>query len=154
MAGEGFWLPSSTGTGSSVSELLGVVTYNPVGLTGFSTASSTYANVDATNLAVTFTAPASGAVIVRQEALVVPVSGGYMHWNVRSAGADVASSGVRVSGNGTMQVRGAASRRITGLTSGSSYTYTWGFARLGSGTVTMYFGAADAGPGLMEVWAA
>lgn len=135
--------------------LLAVTSYNPATETAVTTTSATFADIDATNLAVTFTAPASGTVIVTLDALLVAGTTTTLHWNLRSAGADVAGTQKRMAYNGpSNQIRGGARIRVAGLTAGSSYTYTWGHARtVGTDNAQTIYGGT-VGAAIMEVWAA
>lgn len=130
--------------------LLAVTQYNPASLATLTTTSTTFVDVDATNLAVAFVVPDSGVVLVR---LVgeVQTTGGAMYWNLREGGSSIASSHGFMHGSATT-LRLPFDVRIPGLTPGASLTYKWGW-RVASGTGTLYAGSND-GPAVMEVWAA
>lgn len=154
--GEGFWLtaPAGGSVPSGTLSRLGRTSYNPGSLTTYSITSNTYVDLDATNLTVTLTAPASGTVWVRVEVSALIPGGGntYLNINVRSGGSDVPGTGARMLGSGAMQGRCVYTARVTGLTAGASYTYAIGVAELGTGTASVYAGG-DIGPAIIEVFA-
>lgn len=96
------------------------------------------AAVDSTNLKVTFTAPDTGAVLVTLNAPVsVSASGNYVAWALMEGGATVGTGVGRLT-NSTAWLRQEAQFRVSGLTPGSSHTYTWGWYGSGSsGTISM-----------------
>jgi hypothetical protein len=99
---------------------------------------TTVAAVDSTNLKVTFTAPDTGAVLVTLNAPVnVSTSGTYIAWALMEGGSTL-STGIGRLTNSTSWLRQEAQFRISGLTPGSSHTYTWGWYGSGSaGTISM-----------------
>lgn len=127
--------------------------------TGATAAAS--ADVDATNLAITFTAPASGAVRVT---LIGP---SYVDtfWSLRSGTTNIVGSERFV--GGVTNARLTVPINIVGLTPGTSYTYKWAY-RSGGGTPKLNYGTTSAsefaaaasvptlppvnGPLVMEVW--
>lgn len=145
--------PSSGGV-----ELLASVQYLPATEQTYSTTSTTLADLDADNLVITFSAPASGAVLVYLTAqLVGPASQSY-YWGLRSGGSAVAGSAIIMRFNVALAFRQTGMVKITGLTPGQSYTWKWAHAVTG-GTGNTYIGgpniaASNSGPGIMEVWAA
>lgn len=141
----------ASGAQSGSSALLAVTSYNPGTLATYSTTSSTSVDVDAVNLAVTFTVPASGRVLVRLTALGSKTGTGSAFWQVRE-GAAVVSGDMQVT-NGTITSVFAVPFLIVGLTPSASLTYKWGYHRDSSATATVYAGGI-AGPAVMEVWAA
>jgi hypothetical protein len=145
---------SDSGSGVSGGGLLASKLYNPGSTTTLSTSSTTFVDVDATNLAVTFTAPSSGQVLVRLTAgRSASGTSPVQYWNVRSGGVDVASTG-GVIATATNRSRASHAVVVTGLTVGSSYTYTWGHSITGtSPTSTLNVGGTD-GAAVMEVWSA
>lgn len=132
-------------------EILGVTTYDPGSLATYTFTSSTPSDADATNLSVTFTAPASGAVDVHLEAVCNTGSGTSLTWNLRTTGgADVSGTDLRVC-ESTGQVRIHVTIPVSGLTAGASTTYRWGAARdTGTGTCVFYAGGIT-GPATMRV---
>ena len=147
-------LGASDSGSSSGGGLLTAITYNPASTTSLSTSSATFVDADATNLKVTFTAPASGQVLVRLTA--ARTSSGtspVQYWNVRSGGSDIAGTGGVISAT-TTRSRNSHAVIVSGLTSGNSYTYTWGHMVTGTtATSTISVGSTD-GPATMEVWSA
>jgi hypothetical protein len=140
--------------------LLATQVHNPGSEQSVSSSSATYADVDATNWAVTFTAPASGAVLVRASFGCLAGAASPLFVNLRESTTNLTNSGQRIlfsGGADTGQGRGVYTHRVTGLTASSSYTYKIGFSRQsGSNTVEMKAGGGDAAWGAMviEVWAA
>jgi hypothetical protein len=141
--------------------LLTHIAYNPVVATDVSTSSTTGADVDAANLKITFTAPASGAVrYVLKAGAYNATSGGYW-WTLRdTSGNNIANTRARVAG-GTLNNHIATCHIAyeTGLTPGTSYTRRWGHGVV-AGAVVGHIrygedGTADPfGPAIMEAWAA
>jgi hypothetical protein len=110
-----------------------------------------------TNIAVTFTAPASGKVLVRLSATAggTTTGNGFQTWGLREstsiiAGATGESIAVREdSGGGTEQLHGVTKAfYISGLTPTTSYTYKWAAASSVSGAT---FKAGTNSPAIMEV---
>lgn len=112
-----------------------------------STTSGTFADVDATDLAVTFTVPLSGAVVITVNARVNVDNATAISLNLREGAADVAGTAQFVlyhDAGGSVQVRAATTFRLTGLTPGDSKTYKLGFARsFGAGTAAIKRAADD-----------
>lgn len=117
-----------------------------------STTSTSYVDAEATNLAVTFTAPSSGNVNVRLEGQIRN-GGGSVAWNLRTGAGDVAGTGAFIIGSfgSSIPQRIAYSVPLTGLTAGVSYTYKWGW-KVDTGTAQLVT-STDNGPATMEVWA-
>lgn len=136
------------------------LSYNPASQTVKSTTSTSASlvDVDATNLAITFTAPASGDVLVVLSAFA-DVSGtgwDFYQWGLREGTTKVAEGTVM-----RANTQAALSRRflITGLTAGNSYTYKWAYALLtnpSAASARIIVGQASQpfGPAIMEVHAA
>lgn len=138
-----------------VSGLLGVTTYAPGSVVERTALSSTPVDLDATNLAVTFTAPASGEVLVRLTASAESPEGDLL-WGLREGESAVSAhfpeviSGYSVTES--LRIRASAVVPITGLTAGAAHTYKWSIAKfVGSSAITSYGG--NRGPAVMEVWA-
>lgn len=116
--------------------------------------SASFVDVDATNLAATFTVPASGAVLVRVTARINVANANSYDWNLREGAADVAGTAQLVlyhDAGGSIQIRTTAVWKLTGLTPGASKTYKLGHARsFGTGTTDIRRGATD--PVTIEVW--
>jgi hypothetical protein len=122
-----------------------------------STNSATFVDADATNLAVTFIAPASGNVLVRLSGMAdIGSDGTFALWNLRDTGGDIAAT----AGGVTRLAQSHYASRpitITGLTPGTSYTYKWGFATSNvshASRILIDDGTGVAPPAVMEVWSA
>lgn len=157
------WLHGPTpkdadGAGGGVG-LIGLKSYNPGTAADISTTSATFADVDATNLAVAFTVPPSGQVLVRLTGYAYVTNSSAIAWNLREGSADVAGTSFEVvfSGLNPSQVnlRCSSAVVVSGLTPGAAKTYKWGHARTsGTGAAHTYYGGASIpGPAVMEVWA-
>ncbi len=92
------------------------------------TTSSTFVDVSASNLVVTFTAPLSGTVMVTLSAMCQGASGTFYNWNLRDSGGDIAGTSRGMSYGTSTPMRQTAAIRVTGLTPGTSYTWKWGHA--------------------------
>lgn len=146
-------------------ELLAVTSYNPSSLTDVSITSTSGADVDATNLTITFTVPTSGNVLVCLTATAFSSTSAVgMLWLLRTTGgANVAGTKFRVtpaSATTGLQFPVAYRVRVTGLTPGASQTYRWGAMMAASGTGHIRYGddtnatGDEYGPAVMEVWSA
>lgn len=141
--------------------LLAKKVYNPASPVQLSRASnSAFADVDATNLAVTFVAPTSGSVLVRLSALCFTSAGSHF-WNLRDGSGDIVGTRAEINSIASRN-RFTATLSKTGLTPGTSYTWKWGYANAG-GTHTIYAGddgsspqdaGSDVGAAVMEVLSA
>jgi len=136
-------------SGTSVA-LLGLKQYAPGSNSTYSISSATVTDVDATNLAVTFTAPSTGNILVRLSALMSPSGAQDVGWAVRDGSTTVKT--IYVTDAITGAVRYHASFAVTGLTPGNSYTYKFAWYRAVTGTWTMYVGPDR--QAVMEIWAA
>lgn len=142
------WIDTDEPSGSSA--LLASLSYRPGSDVQTTTTSATFVDIDATNLAVTFTVPASGAVLVRLTAITASTGAFAQYWGLRSGSSDVSNS------EGFVKDLAAAFRvvhavKITGLTPAASLTWKWA-QRTASGTMTTRYGTL--GPATMEVWSA
>lgn len=140
--------------GGGAAELLAVVQYNPATTADYTTVSGTMADMDATNAIITFTAPASGNVIVELEAFAFHSSGAvWLAWGLRESTTDI---GVMRVTSFTGGDRCKYSILLTGISAGShSYKWSHGLSGGASGTGHTKMGVSDSsGPGLMKVWAA
>jgi hypothetical protein len=119
--------------------------------------SATLADLPTTATSVTFTAPGSGKVLVRLNAVAgaSTTANAIQSWGLREAaviiaGSTSASFATRQPGSGSENY-GARSMTfyISGLTPGNSYTYKWAAAQsAGTGTLV----ANPNAPAIMEVW--
>lgn len=136
--------------------LIGLTSYNPGAATVVARNSTTFADVDATNLVVAFTAPPSGKVLVRLSGSVNTDIGGaaQAQWNLRDSVGDIANTKVYASGNSQGYLGVTRSIVATGLTPGTAYSWKWGHAVevTGGAGVRTGFGGSH-GPAVMEVWA-
>lgn len=119
------------------------------------TTSTTLVDVDAANLAVTFTVPASGSVLVRCGASMytnAASAGGYL--GLRDAGGIIANSTQYMVSSQALN-RVMYSKVFSGLTPGTVLTWKlgWKFAGTGGGVnVSIFTGPTDNGPVVMEVY--
>jgi hypothetical protein len=145
--------PFGTGSGGASGGILASTVYDPGTLAAYTTASTTLADVDATNLAVTFTAPPSGKVLIRLTATCqTSGDGATLDWSLRVGSTD-AGSIWRVAATVNVEAR-SVPLTIAGLTPGTSYTYKWSYRRTdASGTNVTIYAGAGAGPATMEVHA-
>lgn len=121
----------------------------------YTTTSSSFVDLDATNHKVTFVAPASGNVLVMLNGFVEPGTSTTVSFNLREGAADVAGTarGVAYSFGGQVP-RVIAVIPVSGLTPGNSYTYKWGWARtFGSGGPTFYNKTSENNQASMVVFA-
>jgi hypothetical protein len=140
--------------------LLAVTSYNPNTQTTVSTTSTAGEDVDATNLTITFTVPASGKVLVVLDAVAYHATQAqYYMWVLRTTGgSNVAGTKRQITGMDLTTARYCTRIYITGLTPGASVTYRWGHL-VQSSTGNIRYGddgstVAQAGAATMEVWAA
>jgi hypothetical protein len=152
---ERVWNGSAWAAGASLG-ILAVKRYAPGGGASYSTTSATFVAIDTTNLAVTFTAPPSGNVILSCSALVdVSASGDQYVWqpyiHAGAAVADPVFLGIVSSYYPTAY----ATFYVTGLTPGASVTLDWYWHTQSAGTPTihLYCGGTN-GAALMIVQAA
>lgn len=117
----------------------------------YTTTSTSLVDVDATNLSVTFTVPASGAVLVVLSAACREPGGNNVFFGLRVASSDVAGSTTNVTANAGM-TRPYVAIKVTGLTPGASVTYKFAF-RCDAGTAAIWTGPTR-GKAVMEVYAA
>lgn len=106
--------------------ILGATSYRPGTATSNDITSTTFVDADATNLAVSFVAPDGGRVIVKLscDAAAVTASSDY-YWNLRDAVGDVSGSDFHA-GFTTSPSRITAEFMMTGLSTGTTYTWKWG----------------------------
>lgn len=144
---------TALGGGAGGTSLLAITAYAPGSDSNIaSTTSTTSADVSAANVVVTFTAPASGNVLVRASALVDKAGTSNVYWQIRESTTVLEevylTTGVR------SPARREASFYISGI-SGGSHTYKLGH-RVGTGgeQSSIYAGPTAYGPVLLEVWSA
>lgn len=151
-----YWLvgaPSLTAGGGGGSSMLSYVEYNPGSDITLSTVSSTLVDADATNLAISFTAPDSGRVLVVLNGFArTSTSAGNVHWGVRDSSAIITGSEARMTASNSLS-RWTYSKRFSGLTPGASYSWRWAHANVGGVTTDLRVGPSY-GPATMQVWSA
>lgn len=124
---DGAWVPTSSFPGS----LIAYKEYDPDPAVSVAATTQALVDIDATNLAVTFVAPASGKVLVELEAVAgINNDQNACIWGLREAAAKVGSTAIAYSvgadGGTTATVcRVRCSFPISGLVAGSSHTYKW-----------------------------
>jgi len=126
------WAPAAASAG-----LLAAISYTAG--TAYNIATDTLTDVDATNLAITFTVPASGKVLVRLTGSCAAAGSATYQWGLREATAEVGSTQPVInnaSASATSFQRLTATFLITGLTPGASKTYKWAH-RSSTGTSTL-----------------
>jgi hypothetical protein len=132
--------------------------HNPSTREDYSLSGTTFADIDATDLAVAFTVPPSGAVIVYFAAFAgINTNGTHLDWNLRSGSSDLAGTEIRIGtgdSDGGPGGRLLGQARISGLTPGDSLTYKWGYRLQGTAGSAAMAAGGGAGPALMEVWGA
>lgn len=151
--------PKDFDAASGGSGLIARTVYYPAGDLTYSitSTSATLADIDATNLIITFTAPPSGKVHVGIELLRSTPTGNQIYFGLRDAVGLITNS-IQYSGHAPGAADDIHRVRHTipvdGLTPGTSYTYRLA-AKVSGGTGTVYYGvgAGTFGPIIMEVWA-
>lgn len=146
--------PFGTGGGGAAStsgELLAETEYNPGSLTVVGSTSTTHTDVDATNLSVAFTAPASGRVHVELQACALTAAGTTLDWGIREGAALLTGTVCRVAYQ-SWQGRPAYRMTIDGLVAGSAHTYKFSHARsTGTGLAQTGYGST-LGPAYLRVY--
>lgn len=102
--------------------------------TNYSTTSASYVDIDATNVAITFTVPASGSVMTQLTAAVGGSAGSDAAIAVHDGTSQKNEAYTPVS---TVIQNKAIVLRVTGLTPAASVTLKWQYKRA-SGTLTVY----------------
>lgn len=137
--------------------LLGLVAYNPATKPTLSTTSTSLVDIDATNLAVTFTAPASGAVLVRLTGVFDNSTAATAQLGLREGASAVAGALSRLGARHDLGTHESHTIKVSDLTPDSVHTYKWAWAT-SAGTLELNcggtgVGAAGAyGAAVMEVW--
>jgi hypothetical protein len=140
----------TTPAGTTAGTILARAYYQPVSSTQVAATGST-ADIDATNLAVTFIVPASGSVTVFLNGQIFLGGANAVGWGVREGTTDVVAP-VASLYNGSGGANGAVVRKflVTGLTPGASHTYKWTQKTMFGSGGGFIWGGGD-GPGIMEV---
>jgi hypothetical protein len=146
---------------AATTALLARVEYAP-GTLATAVTGSSWAAIDTTNLTISFTAPASGAVLVRLFGhLKSGTAGQTANWSVAAHSTTTPLGHVALPVVGAASTPGAAVAEflITGLTPSNAYQYDWIHANGSAGATFTALGATAAGtttggPAIMEVWSA
>lgn len=118
--------------------ILAYVKYAPASLVTYTASSGTEADVDATNLVVTFVAPPSGAVLVSLIGYQTLGSAGTISaWCLRDGSTTVANS-IRHMSSLTEQLLQNYAAPFTGLTPGTSYTWKWAYFKVQGSSAAIY----------------
>ncbi len=145
----GTW--TQIGGGAAAGTILALKVYRPGSDTQtYNVTSGTLADIDATNLAVTFTAPASGNVIVRVTATIHQASGVNNFFGLRESTTILAP--VQLVTASASAVAVSVPLYVSGISAGS-HTYKWAGSQDGAGAIAM-FGGPTFGAFTMEVVAA
>lgn len=101
--------------------------------------SPTLADVDATNLAASFSAPPSGKVLVKLTGHVDTEPNNEIHFGLREGSTVVAPKSLVVGGGSETYSRGVVTVGfvVEGLNPGSTHTYKWAFASNGEATLNV-----------------
>lgn len=159
---DGLVIPGPAGAASSAasSGIIALHIYAPSVQTIYSATSTTHVDVDATNLAITFTTPASGNVLVTLSAYADMGITDSFQWSLREGSSDIANSNVVVlRANGIAYV--VARFYLSGLSAGN-HTLKWAFSGPGgavNGRIIIQDGPVNTsqnkwGPAIMTVEAA
>lgn len=150
-------------TGGGGGGIIAYKEHNPASATSYTSGTAGPTDVDATNLAITFTVPTSGIVVVILEALTrVSNTSTQAMWSLRSGTTNIVGSNRTVlsQAGSTESFRIRTAIRVAGLTPGASLTYKWAY-RSSTATSNIYCGTEasdefagsfDYGPATMEVW--
>jgi len=125
------WGPKASGSwvGTEINatngRVLAAMTYAPVTPITFTITGTTLAAFSSANLAITFVAPASGNVLVRQSG-VSSASAGNSFWGVSpSSSSPAVATGSVLSALSGSTLTQTVEQVVTGLTAGTSYTWYW-----------------------------
>lgn len=152
---------NSAGTVSTISTAINPLLAYKLDTSGnHTTTSGTLADVDATNAAVTFTAPASTNVLVRLTGQCsADVSGGsnvgaYTVWGLREGGSTLNAGNIvercSLSSATTVIYRYISIAFVVAGISAGSHTYKWAYS---TSAGTSQLGTGATAPAVMEVWA-
>ena len=117
--------------------------------------STSWSDLDATNAKVTFTAPTSGRVVVKLYAPAYGTSAGQLAWALRDTGGTVQGNwqGISQQGSQTTWNTQTTSFIISGLTSGTAYTWKWSLSSpAGASSTVGTFAGSTNDPAIFEVW--
>ncbi len=140
---------------ATVGEVLATCVYDPGTTATYTTTSATLGDVDSTNLAVTFTAPASGNVVVNLQGRLTVSTTADTTWGLREASSQVGGlARILVTSAGEQYRAGIV--YVSGLTPGTSYTYKWAWKVSGGATLGIRAGqtSGNEGAAVMQVFSA
>lgn len=149
------WAPATV-----AGALLAVTNYRAGADGAYSTTSTSFADVDAANLAITFTVPASGKVLITLTAMaeVEALNPNFGYWNLRESTSDISNSGGIVLGinygteSGFNQITARVTHEVylTGLA--GTKTYKWGFKSNSTTKAHKIHTGPNNGPAVMKVF--
>ena len=148
-------IASSGGGGEPISgDLIAVTSYAQDSDTDYTTTSTSFVDVDTDNLKVTFTAPSSGNVIVRVNAIIAGSNSSHnLYFNLRESGSDIA--GTSHGGAPSSSTQGFAQQAfdcyLTGLSAGT-HTLTLGYRTDNAATAAQVWSGPTLGPVTLEVF--
>lgn len=137
--------------------VLAVKVFNPTTAASYSSNSNTLVDIDTTNLAVTFTVPTSGQVLVTLNGFYTGVASTNVMWGLRNGTVVVGQTAMDYSTGGYR--RSSALFLVTGLTAGASVTLKWAHG-VATGTAATSLSAGGvttgsySGPAVMSVMSA
>lgn len=145
--------PLGVGGGGGSGGILAYKKYVPASQTSYTPTTTSYVDMDATNAAITFVTPASGAVLIQAQIGVAASLNNRTNINLREGTTNLSGTSraaINTAWTGTsIQFTGNWSWIITGLTPGSSHTYKIGMVRFSGSTSTSFVAdvaASDWGP--------
>lgn len=146
------FLGGGGGGGGAGGGLLGRTAFRPGAKSIKSYNATSFADVDAANLAVTFTVPDSGEVFVLLSGSAGSAADTTQtQWGLREGAADVPNTGV-AAGVGPYMEGLTRVIHVSGLTPGATKTYKWAYKTEVSGS-HVYLGVGpDHGVAVMEVY--
>jgi hypothetical protein len=124
---------------------LAVLNYNPAGNTNYGPlSSSVLVQLDATNLSVTFLAPASGNVLWHWECAAAMAAGVNLSFQAYNVTTSALVGRAQIVTENANTIRIGVTDTITGLTPGTSYTFTPAYV-VGGSTASLYGGGSQGG---------
>lgn len=151
---------ADAGSGTGGTELLALAVHNPSAGGQQTSSGGAFMDTDLhAALQVTFTAPASGRVLVMMTCvceITTAASTATIYWTLRDATTNTrqdATAGKLKVGTGTGLERKSHQAVVSGLTAGQSYTWKWSAFLSNADAYRHYFGAGE-GPAVLTTWAA
>ena len=156
------WAPGGSGGGGY---LVPPLQYAPASANTYTTTRRTIAAIDATNLTLAFTAPASGNVLIRLSgaADLSVVGGGGLFFGLmdHTTSAQIGNGSLAIYESTGLAVLTSVPLLVTGLTPSGSYQFDWAFFIGGTGTGYLSVQGTQgvpsngfASPATMEIWSA